>query len=135
MYESACVFLLCFLSLHAVSDTEKLNVLLMEGSRTTTLWWLSGNCGNLWQHGEVTVGRIPQDFSILFEASRTFNTPGHVVIDDIDFTNCTLPGRILGLFFFHLAPFFKLIYIHEILFGFLYRGPALVSRGCVPVQQ
>lgn len=72
-------------------DTKELNVLLKEGSRTTTLWWQSGNHGNLWQHGEVTVGRNPQDFTILFEATRTYNKPGHIAIDDIDFTNCTLP--------------------------------------------
>ncbi|XP_062284207.1 MAM and LDL-receptor class A domain-containing protein 1 [Scomber scombrus] len=72
-------------------DIKELNVLLKDGSRTTTLWWQSGNHGDLWQHGEVTVGRTPQDFTILFEASRTFNKPGHIAIDDIDFTNCTLP--------------------------------------------
>ncbi|XP_070701014.1 MAM and LDL-receptor class A domain-containing protein 1 [Pempheris klunzingeri] len=72
-------------------DTEELNVVLREGSRTTTLWWLSGNQGDLWHHGEVTVGRIPQDFTILFEASRNFIKPGHIAIDDIDLTNCTLP--------------------------------------------
>ncbi|XP_071348966.1 MAM and LDL-receptor class A domain-containing protein 2 isoform X2 [Trachinotus anak] len=69
----------------------ELNVLLRESSRSTTLWWLSGSHGGLWQRGEVTVGGISQDFSILFEASRTFNKPGHIAIDDIDFTNCTLP--------------------------------------------
>ncbi|KAM9349890.1 apical endosomal glycoprotein [Symphorus nematophorus] len=72
-------------------DIEELNVVLKEGPRTTTLWWLSGNHGDLWHHSEVTVGRMPQDFTILFEASRTFTKPGHIAIDDIDFTNCTLP--------------------------------------------
>ncbi|XP_074507832.1 MAM and LDL-receptor class A domain-containing protein 1 [Sebastes fasciatus] len=72
-------------------DAEELNVLLKEDSRTTALWWLYGNHDDLWHHGEVTVGRIPQDFTILFEASRTFMWPGHIAIDDIDFTNCTLP--------------------------------------------
>lgn len=72
---------------------EELKVLLHDGSRTTALWWLSGNHGDVWRHGEVTVGRIPVAFTILFEASRTFNRPGHMAIDDIDFTNCSLPGR------------------------------------------
>ncbi|XP_068593728.1 MAM and LDL-receptor class A domain-containing protein 1 isoform X2 [Cebidichthys violaceus] len=72
-------------------DIETLNVLLNEGSRTTALWWLSGDHGDSWHHGEVTVGRVPQDFTIRFEASRTFTRPGHVAIDDIGFTNCTLP--------------------------------------------
>lgn len=69
-------------------------MLLKEDHRTTTLWWLSGNHGDMWHHTEVMVGRVSQDFTILFEASRTFNKPGHVAIDDIDFTNCTLPGTI-----------------------------------------
>lgn len=72
-------------------DGKDLSVLLKEGSRTSTLWWLSGSHEDLWHHGEVTVGRMPQDFTILFEASRTFNRPGHIAIDDIDFSNCTLP--------------------------------------------
>uniref|UniRef100_A0AAQ5YK66 MAM domain-containing protein n=1 Tax=Amphiprion ocellaris TaxID=80972 RepID=A0AAQ5YK66_AMPOC len=72
-------------------DKKDLHVLLKENSRTTTLWWLSGNHGDLWKRGEVTVGRVTQDFSVLFEASRTFNHPGHIAIDDVDFTNCTLP--------------------------------------------
>ncbi|XP_034743360.1 MAM and LDL-receptor class A domain-containing protein 1 [Etheostoma cragini] len=72
-------------------DIEELNVMLKEGSRTTSLWWLTGNHGDVWHHGEVMVGRIPQDFTILFEASRIFNRPGHIAVDDIDFTNCTLP--------------------------------------------
>uniref|UniRef100_G3PY20 MAM domain-containing protein n=2 Tax=Gasterosteus aculeatus aculeatus TaxID=481459 RepID=G3PY20_GASAC len=72
-------------------DGEMLNVLLNEGSRTTALWWLSGNHGDAWHPAEVTVGRIPQDFTVLFEACRSFNRPGHVAIDDIHFTNCTLP--------------------------------------------
>ncbi|XP_069014100.1 apical endosomal glycoprotein [Embiotoca jacksoni] len=70
---------------------EELNVLLKVGSRTTPLSRLPGNHGDSWHHGEVTVGRIPHDFTILFEASRTFNKPGHIAIDDVDFTNCTLP--------------------------------------------
>ncbi|XP_063741754.1 MAM and LDL-receptor class A domain-containing protein 1 [Eleginops maclovinus] len=72
-------------------DMEELKVLLKDGSRTTALWWMSGNHADVWQYGEVTVGRIPADFTILFEASRTFNRPGHTAIDDIDFTNCSLP--------------------------------------------
>lgn len=101
------------LTLYVVTDIEELNVVLKEDSRTTTLWWLSGNHGDLWHHGEVTVGRIPRDFTILFEASRTFTKPGHIAIDDIDFTNCTLPGRLPALpahstiIFFSWPLFFK----------------------------
>ncbi|KAM3603666.1 uncharacterized protein V6R79_000320 [Siganus canaliculatus] len=72
-------------------DLEELRVVLKEGPRTTTLWWLAGNHGDSWRLGEVRVGRMPDDFTILFEASRTFTALGHIAIDDIDFTNCTLP--------------------------------------------
>ncbi|XP_072220292.1 MAM and LDL-receptor class A domain-containing protein 1 [Leuresthes tenuis] len=72
-------------------EDSQLSVLLKEGSRTTTLWWLSDNHGDLWQHGQVKVGRNPHDFTILFEASRNFNKPGHVAIDDVNFINCSLP--------------------------------------------
>lgn len=97
-------------TLYTVTDIKELNVLLKEGSRITTLWWQLGNHGDVWQHGKVTVGRTPQDFTILFEASRTFNKPGHIAIDDIDFTNCTLPGRLTAL---PVHVFFKLVYIHK----------------------
>ncbi|KAM9845004.1 MAM and LDL-receptor class A domain-containing protein 1 [Aulostomus maculatus] len=73
------------------NDVNKLTVLLQESSRTTTLWWESGNHGNVWQHGEVTVGRTHQDFTILFEASRMFSALGHIAIDGVNFTSCTLP--------------------------------------------
>ncbi|XP_034039515.1 MAM and LDL-receptor class A domain-containing protein 1-like isoform X2 [Thalassophryne amazonica] len=69
----------------------QLKVLLKNDFRDTTLWWLSGNQGDLWSHSVVTVGRTLHDFTIMFEGSRNFNSPGHVSIDDIDFTNCTLP--------------------------------------------
>lgn len=89
-------FLLTFI-LCTVSNTGELNVLLKEGSRSTTLWWLSGSHGDRWQHGTVTLGGVPQGFTVLFEASRTFNNPGHIAIDDIAFTNCSLPGRVPAL--------------------------------------
>ncbi|KAM8850746.1 MAM and LDL-receptor class A domain-containing protein 1 isoform 2-T2 [Spinachia spinachia] len=72
-------------------DAEMLNVLLKEGPRTTALWWLSGNHGDLWHRAEVTVGQIPRDFTVLFEACRSFNRPGHVALDDIHFADCALP--------------------------------------------
>ncbi|XP_028283475.1 MAM and LDL-receptor class A domain-containing protein 2 [Parambassis ranga] len=72
-------------------DNGELSVLLNDGFRTTRLWWLSGNHGNMWQHAEVKVDRIPQDFTIQFEASRSFNKPGHIAIDDVGFINCPLP--------------------------------------------
>lgn len=87
-------------------------MVLKEGSRSTTLWWLSGSQGNRWHHGEVTVGRIPAQFTILFKASRTFNKPGHMAIDDIDFTNCTLPGTLPALS--ELSPFFKFYFFNEL---------------------
>ncbi|XP_076003138.1 apical endosomal glycoprotein [Genypterus blacodes] len=69
----------------------ELRVLLKESSRSTPLLWLSGNHGDVWHRGEVIVGRTHQHFTVLFEASGTFNKLGHVAIDDIHFSNCTLP--------------------------------------------
>lgn len=88
-------FPLCESLFVTVSESE-LKVLLKEGPRITTLWWLAGNNGDLWQHSNVVIGRIPQDFTLLFEASTNFNKPGHVAVDDIDFTNCSFPGRPLA---------------------------------------
>lgn len=72
----------------------ELRVLLKDVSQTTTLWWLSGNHGDMWQHGEVLVGRVPADFTVLFEASRNVNERGHVSIDDVSFSGCSLPGTL-----------------------------------------
>ncbi|XP_035993676.1 MAM and LDL-receptor class A domain-containing protein 1 [Fundulus heteroclitus] len=72
-------------------EDSELSVLLKEGSRTTTLWWLAGYNGDVWHHSEVVIGRTPQDFSLLFQASGNFDKLGHVAVDDIDFTNCSLP--------------------------------------------
>lgn len=94
---SLCMWVYFCITPHTVTDIEELNVVLKERSRTTTLLWLSGSHGDFWHHGEVTVGRLPQDFVILFEGSRAFNKPGHIAIDDVDFTNCTLPGSVPAL--------------------------------------
>ncbi|XP_057713068.1 MAM and LDL-receptor class A domain-containing protein 1 [Corythoichthys intestinalis] len=72
-------------------EMHELKVLLSESSRTTVLWWQSGAADNSWHHGEVMVGRRRQDFNILFEATRDFNKPGHIAVDDVNFTSCNLP--------------------------------------------
>lgn len=83
------------------TDEAKLNVVVLEGTQAITLWWQSVNHKDIWQPAIVTVGRMPQDFSITFEGLRTFNHPGHIAIDDISFTNCSLPGNSVqpGLWF------------------------------------
>ncbi|KAM4557404.1 apical endosomal glycoprotein [Fundulus diaphanus] len=72
-------------------EDSELNVLLKEASRTTTLWWLAGYNGDAWHHSKVVIGRTPQDFALLFQASGNFDKLGHVAVDDINFTNCSLP--------------------------------------------
>ncbi|KAK5602804.1 hypothetical protein CRENBAI_025076 [Crenichthys baileyi] len=72
-------------------EESELKVLLKEGSRITTLWWLAGSNEDLWQYSKVIIGRIPQHFSLLFEGSSNFNKLGYVAVDDLDFTNCSLP--------------------------------------------
>ncbi|TNM98369.1 hypothetical protein fugu_014615 [Takifugu bimaculatus] len=74
-----------------VEDEAQLDVVMREGSQVTTLWRQTVGHEDVWRPGIVIVGRMPQDFSITFEGSRTFNKRGHVAIDDISFTNCTLP--------------------------------------------
>ncbi|XP_077580663.1 MAM and LDL-receptor class A domain-containing protein 2 [Stigmatopora nigra] len=68
-----------------------LKVVLAESSRNTVLWWHSGAVTNSWFHGEVAVGRRRRDFNVLFEATRGFDEPGHIAVDDIDFAGCDLP--------------------------------------------
>ncbi|XP_037131957.1 MAM and LDL-receptor class A domain-containing protein 1 isoform X1 [Syngnathus acus] len=72
-------------------DMDELKVLLGESSRTTVLWWQSGGGADAWQRGEVSLGRRRQDFAVFFEATRAFDKPGHVAVDDISFANCQLP--------------------------------------------
>ncbi|XP_054624893.1 MAM and LDL-receptor class A domain-containing protein 1 [Dunckerocampus dactyliophorus] len=72
-------------------DIQELRVLLDESSRTTVLWWQSVGGEDMWLHGEVEVGRTHRDFIILFEATRTFSKLGHIALDDINFTSCSLP--------------------------------------------
>lgn len=71
----------------------ELRVLLQEGSRTTPLWWRSGDQGDAWRRGEVVVGRTPHVFTLFFQATRTFSQLGDIAIDDILFLNCSLPGE------------------------------------------
>ncbi|RVE62060.1 hypothetical protein OJAV_G00176900 [Oryzias javanicus] len=72
-------------------EDVELRVLMKDASQTTTLWWLSGNHGDAWRRAEVLVGRVPADFTVLFEASRNVNERGHVSIDDVSFSGCSLP--------------------------------------------
>ncbi|XP_041944947.1 MAM and LDL-receptor class A domain-containing protein 2 isoform X2 [Alosa sapidissima] len=68
----------------------ELRVLLQEGSRLTPLLQISGNHGDEWQQAELGVGRTPQVFKLLFEATRTFSELGDIAIDDVSLLNCTL---------------------------------------------
>lgn len=71
-----------------------LDVVLRVGARTTTLLSISERTGHTWVFREVAVGRVPRDFNILFEASREFDDDDeYFAIDDIDFSNCSLPGK------------------------------------------
>lgn len=70
-----------------------LDVVLRVGARTTTLLSMTKHTSSRWVFCEVIVGRVPQDFNILFEASREFDHDEYFAIDDIDFSNCSLPGK------------------------------------------
>lgn len=68
-----------------------MDVALKVGPRITTLSRLGSN--SRWQLGEVTVGRVPPDFNILFEVYGELEEGEYFAIDDIDFINCSLPGK------------------------------------------
>lgn len=70
-----------------------LDVVLRVGPRSTTLLRLTEETHNKWQLGQVTLGRVPQDFNILFQVSGMLEDNEYFAIDDIDFTNCFLPGK------------------------------------------
>lgn len=70
-----------------------MDVGLRVGARTTTIFRLTETDYDRWILCEITVGRVPVDFNILFQASRDFDWNGHCAIDDIDFSNCSLPGK------------------------------------------
>ncbi|XP_055007320.1 MAM and LDL-receptor class A domain-containing protein 1 isoform X2 [Boleophthalmus pectinirostris] len=77
-----------YYNMHA-QEMGALKVFLQYGPGTPTLlWWGSGHHGDEWHGVEVMLGRVPHDFRVRFEA-RT-SGPGHIAIDNISFTNCTL---------------------------------------------
>lgn len=97
------------------ADEAQLDVVMREGSQATTLWRQTVGHEDVWRPGIVLVGRMPQDFSITFEGSRTFNKRSHVAIDDISFTNCSLPGSSVqpGLSLFFLSLEAKFLCLHR----------------------
>lgn len=78
---------------YVISADMYLDVVLRVGARTTALLSISKHTSSRWVFCEVTVGRVPRDFNILFEASREFDHGEYFAIDDIDFSNCSLPGK------------------------------------------
>ncbi|KAL0966606.1 hypothetical protein UPYG_G00297350 [Umbra pygmaea] len=85
MKQASAVCLLEFYYYMNETGIGELSILLQEGSRTTPIWWRSGDQGEAWRRGEVKVGRTPQVFSLFFQATT------RIAIDDIIFLNCTLP--------------------------------------------
>ncbi|XP_031666604.1 MAM and LDL-receptor class A domain-containing protein 2 [Oncorhynchus kisutch] len=91
MKQASAVCLLEFYYHMYGTGVGELRVHLQEGSRTTPLWWRSGDQGDAWRRGEVIVGRTPHVFTLFFQATRTFSQLGDIAIDDILFLNCSLP--------------------------------------------
>ncbi|CAL9689269.1 unnamed protein product [Knipowitschia caucasica] len=72
-------------------ERGELSVFLQSAPGTSSLlWWGSGLHGDEWRSAEVMTGRVPHNFLIRFEA-RTSSGPGHIAIDDIQFSRCSLP--------------------------------------------
>lgn len=70
-----------------------LDVALRVGPRTSTLWSQSTSSNSKWHLGEVTVGSVPQDFNIVIQFTGKLAHGDYFAIDDIEFTNCSLPGK------------------------------------------
>lgn len=107
--------------------------MLRVGPRNTTLCSLSPSGHNRWVFGEVTVGRVPRDFNILFQVSGKLKDDEYFAIDDIDFTNCSLPGKASSQWNEKIR---KRKERREVYFcTVLCRVSTILSREYVPVQQ
>ncbi|XP_066300036.1 MAM and LDL-receptor class A domain-containing protein 1-like [Branchiostoma lanceolatum] len=75
------------------SGIGSLSVFVQRGPVTQTqVWTLNQDRGDQWRQAVVYVGRARGDFTVLFEAQRSFSTTGDIAIDDITFENCALPA-------------------------------------------
>lgn len=67
-----------------------LQVLLKFGNVTREVWSQSGTQGNKWRRGEVYLG-LAKNFQVVFRAKRGISYMGDVVIDDVEFLQCSPP--------------------------------------------
>lgn len=67
-----------------------LQVLLKFGNVTYEVWSQLGTHGNTWGRGEVFLG-LAKHFQVIFRAKRGISYMGDVVIDDVDFLQCSPP--------------------------------------------
>jgi hypothetical protein len=65
---------------------------MFDHFQKTRLWNLSGNRGNVWNHGIVRIGRVDANFQMIIDARRSYSTSGDIAIDDIQFQGCGLPA-------------------------------------------
>ncbi|KAM3838196.1 MAM and LDL-receptor class A domain-containing protein 1-like, partial [Diretmus argenteus] len=65
-----------------------LQVLLMYGNSTHKVWSQTGSQGSKWRRGEVFIG-ISNNLQVVFRAKRGISYMGDVVVDDVNFQNCT----------------------------------------------
>ncbi|GLH08185.1 Apical endosomal glycoprotein [Gryllus bimaculatus] len=61
------------------------------GPATSTLWELSGNAGNAWFMGELTVSSL-NDYQVLLEATVGNTGMSDIAVDDLSFTQGPCPA-------------------------------------------
>ncbi|CAH3118157.1 unnamed protein product [Pocillopora meandrina] len=76
------------------STIGTLNVLLLQNkTRSSPIWSLSSNQGDIWRVAQVTLNSAV-DFSVIFEGITGTSYTGDIAIDDVEITDgaCPLPG-------------------------------------------
>ncbi|RDD40324.1 MAM and LDL-receptor class A domain-containing protein 2 [Trichoplax sp. H2] len=62
-----------------------------RGQRIAQLYGITGNQGNFWRRVQVTLGRRNYTYRLQFEAKRGAGFQGDIALDDITYSQCTVP--------------------------------------------
>ncbi|GFN85246.1 MAM and LDL-receptor class a domain-containing protein 1-like [Plakobranchus ocellatus] len=95
------------------SGMGTLNVRMETGANQPVLqpvlWSMSGNLGNQWKVGEVTLPRgLTNDwFKVVFEAVRGANYYSDIAVDDVSVANGACASKVI-------SSFFHLFYFHHV---------------------
>lgn len=70
------------------SDIGELNIYVKSGATEKLVWTLSGNQGNKWFNGQVTVGTGSKTYKVIIEGIRGKSYTADIAVDDFTF----IPG-------------------------------------------